>query len=149
MCLMNPMKINRGEDITVYKVLGVDENGVLHSPIHDYEWPVGETQEINDKADIKEHTYFNYRATSVNGNAFHSFSEKEIAERDAIERHINRCKRYPKYVIAECVIPGDSKFIYLGAFKHMDDSYASEKLRVVSFEDVKIPEEEKHKITAF
>lgn len=132
MCLMNPMKLNRGEDITVYKVLGQDENGGLHSPIHNFDWVVGETASIDDKAVFKEYHYFNYTATSVEGNAFHSFREKETAEQYLRSKEGVFCK-YKKFVVAECVIPADSKFVYLGAYNTGDDSYASEKLKVVSY----------------
>ena len=129
---MNPIKINRDQDITVYKVLGLDENGGLHSPIHDFEWPVGEVMEINDKPEVKEYHYLSYNATSINGNAFHTFREKESAE-EFLRKKKGWFDMYKRFAIAECVIPAGSKFIYLGAQDVSDDAYASEKLMVVSY----------------
>lgn len=128
------MKLSREEDITVYKVLGVDEDGVLHSPIRKFEWQVGETMATDEKPIMKEHHYFGFNTTSVEGNAFHSFREKEVAREYAVAK--SKIFKFNKIVIAECVIPSDSKFVYLGAFNKSDDSYASEKLKVVSVEEV-------------
>ena len=141
---MNPIRLNRNEDITVYKIMRQDENGNLHSLYYNYEWPVGEVQAINDKADIREHRYMGFNHTSVNGNAFHSFMDKEQAKDYAIEQFA-RLFAGTKYVLAECVIPADSKFVYLGAFNYSDDSYASEKLKVVSYEPIEFPEDSGHK----
>ena len=131
---MSPMKLNCEEDITVYKVLGVDEDGVLRSPIRKFKWQVGETMATNEKPEIKEYHYLGFSSVSVEGNAFHTFKEKEVAREYAIAK--SKIFNFNKMVVAECVIPADSKFVYLGVFNNTDDSYASEKLKVVNVEEV-------------
>ena len=133
MCLFNPMKINRSDDITVYKILGI-KDGELHSPIYDYLWPVGETMSINDKPLFKEYHNINFTTTGIIGNAFHTYRNEEDAINASTK--IGEIGDYDKYVIAECVIPSASKFVYLGTYNRSDDCYASEKLTVVSYREI-------------
>lgn len=133
---MNPVKVSHDEDIRAYKVLGY-KDGELHSPFHDYAWVIGETAAIEEKPDIKEYYYNKVTTLSVEGNAFHTFSTKEHAVKDLTERADRRYWKpeFEKYVIAECLIPSDCKYVYQGAFKTSDDSYVSDKLKVVGIED--------------
>ena len=128
---MNPDKVRvSDEEIVVYKVLGC-ENGGYFSPIYMTPWTIGEVLSTDvEKPVLKEHKDNNFTAISLNGNAFHSFSNINDAKKYidiCLER---RTHQFEKYVIAECAIPVNSNFIYLGAYNKTGDCYASEKLVV-------------------
>lgn len=159
MCLLNPIPVYRdGEDIKVYKVLKVGSIGEKYlSPYNEYmpcsTWKLSKTNRLDDDYQPEMTQMFN-GDVRIDGGAFHTFANLKDAavelsywiSRTRPERWsmYNDVEYYDHYVIAECIIPADTKYVYFGWFYMANDNpvpaYASQSLtpvRVLTKEEIK------------
>lgn len=149
MCLIDPIKLTKNKglsfnEITVYKVFRRNrKTGQIISLYRDdFVWKTGEVMTAKGKT-LSTKTLIDTAGTAhiiLDGAALHSFRNIK----DADKLYVKAIKEEAEedtgssIIIAECVIPEDSEFVYLGAYTHTDDSYASEKLKIVEILEEKI-----------
>lgn len=124
MCLFDPKQIKLNEDITVYKVL-IQDSEKLTSPYYPYDWELNKEYKINDKPVIRDYALYK----TISGNTFHTFKNFDDARNERIEI-LPAFEVYPpnlKIVIAECIIPKSSEYVYEGTFGNAQ-AYASSSL---------------------
>ena len=134
MCLYKPTKISPlKKDITVYKVLEVPaeydgiapEHIVYRSPYHPKDWPIGERYSEDKEEQVESEIRRLFEATEGLIHCFKNFGDalydKFFHENDAWDAG----KNGSRYVIAEFIIPKDSKYVYSGTFCYCDDCYGS------------------------
>lgn len=165
MCMINCNLLTRKKDITCYKVLALyrkdfferihsprTELGVLTSPIYKdtVYWKIGKVEhatrndmpegdvlktykEDSGKFSTKVSDIQNYVAES----AFHTLKniEDAFAYKNMLSRNLTTHRNIQRYVVTECRIPKDTKYVYVGTSvygsKHPRyEGYASESLVV-------------------
>ena len=141
MCLFNANIINLEEDLTVYKILIKNRTVTygdkkytfeLCSPYYPYNWKLNTEYNTN----CQPYSFWQYmghkNVLNVYGNAFHSFENFNDAIDGLMEitsHNINTEYGKNTFVIAECVIPKSSEFVYCGYFDKAP-CYASTSLIV-------------------
>lgn len=114
MCLYKPVRVTPEEDIKAYKVLKWKFG--LRSPYHsDVEWKVGERKTVEDTG--YNHFEDHDPEGSLEKGVLHSCKYQIDAEN--IAHTLNETAEthdYPEgfYVVYECTIPKDSRFIFEG-----------------------------------
>lgn len=141
MCMSKAMPVKLTEPKKVYKVfiLAVDKNGnkAIHSPYRTMqEWACGvkytEWRSSTDSRRVLRKHYKNWSMVNeLHGGAFHTFVEKEDAQKMAellaslpeyvkslgrIFISMNRTFRNIDIVVGECTIPQDSEYVFEGIF---------------------------------
>ena len=134
MCLFEPTKISPlKEDITVYKVLkvpaeydGIDpEHIVYQSPYNPKDWHLGERYSEDKEEQVESEIK---RFSSATVGLIHCFKGLQDALNDKFFHEIDAFHSGEigdRYVIAEFVIPKDSKYVYSGTFCYCEDCYGS------------------------
>ena len=134
MCLYKPTKISPlKEDIKVYKVLkvpaeyyGIDpEHIVYQSPYNPKDWRLGERYSEDKEEEVESEIK---GTSSITGGLIHCFKRTQDALNDKSFHEIdslNSGEIGSRYVIAEFIIPKDSKYVYSGTFCYFDDCYGS------------------------
>ena len=138
MCLKNSIRMATNKDIVCYKVLK-RRNGKLFSPFHQYLWTLNEVHETPTSCP-------QVIIDEVWGRAFHTISRLEDARKYKRKLEVLPLISFLEtntsdfdFVICECTIPKDSKFIYEGTtnFYSMEDdktvdaySFASQSLKI-------------------
>lgn len=125
MCQVNSVRINQENDIVCYKVFRKKLfSNKLYSVFQDFTWKVNKVHAI--------HSYvpnINYHR-EIYSNAFHSFQSLDGAQELCACKNKESILVFSKYVVYECIIPKNSKFVYSGytMLKDYTASFASEKL---------------------
>jgi len=136
MCLTRAIKTTPDKDLTVYKVLKVSsfenesELEAYHSPYFPKtKWTVGKRESLNVNVPDVRYGYFTEEGTVVEGNAFHSFRTYDKAKEEALYFVSSDIHMMADgtYVVCECTIPKDSRFVYRGCYDN-GISYASSDL---------------------
>lgn len=134
MCLSNPTKISPlKEDITVYKVLKVPgkcygmtpEHTIYQSPYHPKDWRLGERYSEDKEEQVESEIK---RFSSATVGLIHCFKGFQDALNDKYFHEIDSLRKGEsrgRYVIAEFIIPKDSKYVYSGTFCYCEDCYGS------------------------
>lgn len=131
MCLMNARLLSQKDDIKCYKLVKINEDGVMTSPFRTTKtWKVGRTYQIRN--DVPPDTWDDHQeAYVVNGKAYHTYKNYAHARENA---SLLPCF---KWAIIECIIPKTSKYTYIGG-SSVDLKgkpiyhYASQKLKTVT-----------------
>ncbi len=140
MCIVNATPVKLTGPKKVYKVLLLvrdkDGNDTIHSPYRTFQtWRIGEKRsEINSEGAVRQALRIHYKDWStvneLHGGAFHTFIEKEEADREKnlllslsnyIE-HVALVFIHTKatrvgLVVGECTIPQDSEYVFEGDFE--------------------------------
>ena len=129
MCLYNSKKIEKiDEDIICYKAFYVKRKGfkkIITSPVKsNYVWEDKKGELSFDRPEILD-------GDKIGAFAFHSFKEKDPAIRFAkyLDNYFN--KEDGRFVVYECTIPKDTKFLYEGDncfWVYCKKGWASQKL---------------------
>ena len=137
MCLYSAKKITPEDDILVYKALRVrkrNENLLTIkeycSPYHwDTVWYFRERKDIDaSQPDLLPHVSpFGRDYYKIQGDAFHSFKDKERALEEAGYLEHMHDEPVGVYVVGEFIIPKDSRYVYEGVYC-ASVSYASSSL---------------------
>ena len=136
MCLTHAIKFTPDNDLTVYKVLMVSrfenesELEAYHSPYFPKtKWTAGKRESLNVNVPEIRYSFFEQKGTVVEGNAFHSFHTYDKAKEEALYfiSVDKTMKEDGTYVVCECTIPKDSRFVYRGCYDN-GISYASSDL---------------------
>jgi len=146
MCLIDYKKIDtskRKRGIKCYKVLETTY-GTFDSPLfgdHDggHAWTIGEIREIEAETPWLTDTYrsnptTDFYAPCITGDGYHTC--KTLKSVKEYLKWLNGHGSIRKFVIAECMIPKDTKYVYEGtAVVSSDDEgypgYVSQSLKIV------------------
>lgn len=137
MCLYSAKKVTPEEDILVYKVLRIRKRSVnllnikeYCSPYHwDTVWYLRERKDIDASEPelVRQVSMFEGEYFRIQGNAFHSFKNKEKAMEEAGYLELMLDEPEGVYVVGEFIIPKDSRYVYEGSYSG-SVSYASSSL---------------------
>ena len=139
MCLFDPKKVSPlTEDIKAYKVLlkeqdeqyDINEDVVYHSPYLFKKWKLGERHSEESEDIIEEEIRL---FGCIGAGVIHCYRSLQDAIDEKVYQELrDKGLRVPgeklesdTYVIAEFIIPKDSKYVYLGTFGHKDDCYGA------------------------
>ena len=139
MCLFDPKKVSPlTEDIKVYKVLlkeqdeqhDINEDVVYRSPYLFKKWKLGERHSEDSENIIEEEIRL---FGCIGAGVIHCYRSLQDAIDEKVHQDIINDKHMfsvekpenATYVIAEFIIPKDSKYVYLGTFWHKDDCYGA------------------------
>ena len=126
MCLMHARLLSQKDDIKCYKLVKINEDGVMTSPFRTTKtWKVRRTY-------VPPDTWDGYNGTSVvKGKAYHTYKNYAHAR-----EHASLLPCF-KWAIIECIIPKTSKYTYIGGSSFDSKGnpiyhYASQKLKTVT-----------------
>ena len=137
MCLYSAKKVTPEDDILVYKALRVTKRSENLLTIKEYcspyhwetRWHSRERKDIDASEPelVRQASLFEGEYFRIQGNAFHSFKDKEKALEEAGYLEYMHDEPVGVYVVGEFIIPKDSRYVYEGSYSG-SVSYASSSL---------------------